>query len=426
MHLFIYNIFCKLYLLGIHIVALWNPKAKLWKNGRKDWKKQLENFSLINSESFTVWMHCASLGEFEQGRPVLEAIKKQSPQTKIVLTFFSPSGYEIRKNYAGADLVMYLPMDSKSNAQKFLKLVQPQLVLWVKYEYWYHYLTQIKYQKIPLLMVSGIYRSKQAFFKPWGRLHRYMLESFSHFFIQNESSAKLLASIQIPSEKITVTNDTRFDRVVAIAREAKYFPLIEAFCKDKKIIVAGSTWEADEEIISHYINSRPNVSAIVAPHEIDEEHIQDIEKLFKNSVRYSKLTQEVLDQNPPHTIIIDNIGMLSSLYQYADITYIGGGFNLSGIHNTLEAAVYGKPVVFGEVYEKFAEAVAMVDQKIAYSISTSLEFEDVLNMILEDEEYYQSICVKAKNYVQSQTGATEIILRYITENVVSPTDKTLG
>lgn len=426
MHLFIYNLFCKLYLLGIHIVALWNRKAAAWKKGRQNWSSRLENISLKSANSFTIWMHCASLGEFEQGRPVLEALKSQYPSAKIVLTFFSPSGYEIRKNYSGADLVIYLPMDSKKNARKFIELINPQLVLWVKYEYWYHYLTQLKKRNIPVLMVSGIYRPGQTFFKPWGRLHRYMLDAFTHFFVQNESSASLLQSIHIHEEKITVTNDTRFDRVAAIAKEAKNFPAVQSFCNGYQIIVAGSTWEADEEILSHYINVNNSIRFIIAAHEVDEEHLKDIEQLFKNTVRYSELIKNPAAVVTAHTLIIDNIGMLASLYQYASITYIGGGFNKSGIHNTLEAAVYGKPVVFGPVYEKFAEAKAMVEKQIAYSVSTALELEEVLNLLFKDEALYKKTCREAGEYVQSQTGATEKIMLFITENVFSPTSKTPG
>lgn len=370
-------------------------------------------------------MHCASLGEFEQGRPVLEALKKQYPHATLLLTFFSPSGYEIRKNYAGVDAVMYLPMDSKRNAQYFLKLVKPQLVLWVKYEYWYHFLTQIKKQEIPLLMVSGIYRANQPFFKPWGRLHRYILDAFSHFFVQNESSAALLQSIHIPKEKVTVTNDTRFDRVLAIAKDTVSYHWIDQFCQNQTIIVAGSTWEADEEIISHYINNNTHVRGIIAPHEIDEEHLKDIEGIFKNTVRYSTILQQETIPPQAHTLIIDNIGMLASLYKYAAITYVGGGFNKSGIHNTLEAAVHGKPVIFGPVYEKFAEAVAMVEQEIAFSVETALELEDVMKDLLENKTLYEQTCLKAKQYVQSQSGATEKIMGYITENVVSRVGKTL-
>jgi len=376
--------------------------------------EQTPNSPLTTHHSPLVWMHCSSLGEFEQGRPVLEAIKQQYPSVKIVLTFFSPSGYEVRKNYPGADHVLYLPLDSKANARKFLQLVQPNLVVWIKYEYWYYFLTEIKKKQIPCILVSGIFRTDQPFFKWYGRLHRYMLESFNHLFVQTAASKRLLGSIGF-TNTVSVSGDTRFDRVVQIAEQFEPINLIEQFCGNSKVIVAGSTWPEDEEEMDHYANTHPDVKFIIAPHEIDEDHLKGIEKLFKYSVRFSKLQDTPLGDGG-NTLIIDNIGMLSKLYKYATITYVGGGFGDDGVHNVLEAAVYGKPVVFGPVYDKYIEAVELVQHRGALVINTALELEQTFNELLTDNDSYQSACEAARNYVYTKKGATESVMKYIYEN----------
>jgi 3-deoxy-D-manno-octulosonic-acid transferase len=438
-HLFIYNIFLLLYSIGIRITALWNPKARLWLNGRKDiWRQVAEVRSKKpeaghkNPEPETqhpplVWMHCSSLGEFEQGRPVLEALKQQYPNIKILVTFFSPSGYEVRKNYSGADHVLYLPMDSKTAARQFLSLVQPSLVIWIKYEYWYYYLTEIKKKHIPCVLVSGIFRKDQPFFKWYGRLHRYMLESFNHLFVQTESSRQLLATIGF-ANNVTISGDTRFDRVVQIAEQFEPIPAIEQFCGNSTVIVAGSTWPEDEEELDHYANTHPDIKFIIAPHEIHEEHLKEIEKLFKHSARFSKLPpargnspvpiprNRPSGNQQPNTLIIDNIGMLSKLYKYATITYVGGGFGDDGVHNVLEAAVYGKPVVFGPVYDKYIEAVELVQQGGGLVINTALEAEQTFNRLLADAGSYQQACQAASNYVYYNKGATGSIMQFIQEN----------
>jgi 3-deoxy-D-manno-octulosonic-acid transferase len=443
-HLFIYNIFLFLYTFGIRITALWNPKARKWLNGRKDIWTELQNLAKAegrgqkaageNQEPETgnqklIWMHCSSLGEFEQGRPVLEAIKQQYPTAKTLLTFFSPSGYEVRKNNSGADYVMYLPMDSKANARKFINLVQPNLVIWIKYEYWFYYLTELKKKQVPLLLVSGIFRPDQPFFKWYGRLHWYMLESFNHLFVQTDTSKELLGTIGF-TKNVSVSGDTRFDRVVQIAEQFKPIELVEQFCGNSKVIVAGSTWPEDEEEMDHYANTHPDIKFIIAPHEIHEEHLKEIEKLFKHSIRFSNLAAHLSpaprpvarnkqlpsEKQEPNTLIIDNIGMLSKLYKYATITYIGGGFGDDGVHNVLEAAVYGKPVVHGPVYEKYIEAVELVQEGGALVINTALELEKTCNDLLTDTGSYQVSCQAARNYVYNKKGATEKIIQYIQEN----------
>jgi 3-deoxy-D-manno-octulosonic-acid transferase len=419
-HLFIYNIFLFLYSIGIQITALWNSKARLWLNGRKDiWARIAEirgPKSEAGSQKPLVWMHCSSLGEFEQGRPVLEALKQQYPAIQILITFFSPSGYEVRKNYPGADHVLYLPMDSKTAARKFLASVQPDLVIWIKYEYWYYYLTELKKKQIPCILVSGIFRKDQPFFKWYGRLHRYMLESFNHLFVQTENSKRLLGAIGF-SKNVTAGGDTRFDRVVQIAEQFEPILPIEQFCGNSPVIVAGSTWPEDEEELDHYANAHPEIKFIIAPHEINEPHLQEVERLFKHTIRYSQYkAQEGNTEIATNTLIIDNIGMLSKLYKYATITYVGGGFGDDGVHNVLEAAVYGRPVVFGPVYDKYIEAVELVEKGGGLVINTALEAEETFNRLLADASAYTLACEAARHYVYNNKGATDSIIQFIQEN----------
>jgi 3-deoxy-D-manno-octulosonic-acid transferase len=455
--LILYRLFLWLYQLGILVVSPWNPKARLWLAGRKNLFKDLEKtfgsgqWSVVSGQSASnpdsrlttddsrlIWFHCASLGEFEQGRPLLEEMRAQYPHCRILLTFFSPSGYEIRKNYSGADYVCYLPVDSPANAAAFLELVKPSLVIWVKYDYWYYYLSAIHKKGIPLLLVSGIFREEQPFFKWYGSLHRQMLSRFTHLFVQTSDSKKLLGTRGFTGN-VSVSGDTRFDRVVAIAEQFQPIPVIETFIGNAPVIVAGSTWEEDEEELDHYANTHPEIKFIIAPHEIDEEHLKDIEKLFHHSVRYSAMVNgqwsmvnsqssignsesSIADpasgiRHPvfPNVVIIDNIGLLSKLYKYATIAYIGGGFGYDGVHNVLEAAVYGKPVVFGPEYEKYAEAIGLVDSGGAFSIDNALELEDCLNILLGQAGKYDTAGAAAKEFVYANRGATEKIFQFIQE-----------
>lgn len=405
MHIFFYNAFILLYITGIRIAALWNKKAALWVKGRSE-------FPELKTAGPCVWLHSASLGEFEQGRPVIESIRKAYPDYKIVLTFFSPSGYEVRKKYAGADAIFYLPADSPHHARKFIAAIRPSLVIWVKYDYWYHYLTTLKTENIPVLLVSGIFRESQPFFKWYGNLWRKMLSTFTHLFVQNEHSLALTETIV--QKKVSINGDTRFDRVIDIAKEFTEIEAIKIFCGSSRVIVAGSTWEEDEAQLVHFINTRPEIKFIMAPHEITPTHLIDVKKKFKHSILFSEL-----DHNTgalPHVLIIDNIGMLSRIYNYATIAYIGGGFNSSGIHNILEAAVYGLPVVFGPVYEKFDEAKALVELNGAFSFSNAPELERIFNDLLDDEDYLIKCGTVARNYVQANSGATKRIMNYIAEN----------
>ncbi|MBL0181866.1 MAG: 3-deoxy-D-manno-octulosonic acid transferase [Chitinophagaceae bacterium] len=411
---FLYNLFLLLYSTGIRIASTWNPKAKKWLLGRKDIFAEI-NFKLQTSNSKPVWMHCASLGEFEQGRPLLEEIRSQKSEVRIVLTFFSPSGYEVVKDYKGADHIFYLPMDSPVNAKKFLDAVDPCLVLWVKYEYWFYYLQEIKQRKIPVLLVSGIFRNNQPFFKWYGAIWRQMLQSFTHFFVQNDESKELLQQLGF-SNNVTINGDTRFDRVIEIAEKYQPIPCIEEFCGDDIVIVAGSTWEEDEIELLHFVKQNPQIKFIIAPHEIEEANLKDVKAAFVNSVFYSELIQT--SNHKPQTtniLIIDNIGMLARLYKYATITYVGGGFGEEGVHNVLEAAVYGKPVLFGPVYKKFIEASGLVEAGGGISVDGLINLEDVLNKLLGDEEDRMKRGEAAKNYVYANAGASKKIIQFIQE-----------
>ncbi len=359
-----------------------------------------------------VWIHCASLGEFEQGRPVIEEIRKSYPDVFIVLSFFSPSGYEIRKHYDQADAVVYLPPDTGSNAREFLNIIDPQLVIFVKYEYWLNYLEEMHARKIPMLMVSAIFRPGQVFFRWYGQRWKNILQKVSHFFVQDPQSTELLNLAGV--DHYTLSGDTRFDRVIAIRDKFSPIDTVEKFCGDAKVVVAGSTWEEDEEVWDHYSNIHPETKFIIAPHEVYEGHLRSIEKLFKGSTRYSSLSNTGTNGNG-HVLIIDNIGMLSRLYHYADITYVGGGFG-AGIHNILEAAVHGKPVIFGPEYGKFREAIDMLELGAAFTVSSALELEKTASELFENDALRQEAAEKAIQYVRSKAGATGKIMAYIQEN----------
>ncbi len=401
----------RLYLFSIKIASLWNTKARLWVNGRKNWKATLTTFTQQNTAPI-VWMHCASLGEFEQGRTVFEAFKKNYKQYKFVLTFFSPSGYEIRKNYSEADLVLYLPQNTKNNATFFVTTLQPTLVIWVKYDYWNNYLLTLQQQNIPTLLIAAKFNSNQPFFKPYGAYWVKLLASFKHIFVQDEASITLLQSIAI--KHCSIGGDTRFDRVVAIANELKENENIEQFCNNQQVIIAGSTWLEDEEEICHYANNNPHLKFIIAPHDVQESRVQEVEKLFKNAIRFSNYRLANTAENS--VLIIDNIGLLSTLYKYATLVYIGGGFNASGIHNILEAAVYGKPILFGPTYEKFKEAIDLVESDAAFTIDNAMEFEQECKELLQQDTLYTTACSNAYSYVQTNKGATAIIENYVVEN----------
>jgi 3-deoxy-D-manno-octulosonic-acid transferase len=406
-----------IYKAGIRIVSLGNKKAKLWIKGREGIFKKLRNTVSGFSNEKIIWMHAASLGEFEQGRPVLQKLKEINSNIKIIVTFFSPSGFEIIKNNKEFTNIFYLPMDSRLHAEKWMNILKPDLVLWVKYEYWHYYLQEIQKRKIPLLMVSGIYRESQTFFKWYGSFYKNMLRPFTHFFVQNESSKQWLEKL-VPAEKITISGDTRCDRVINIATSFTDVPGIADFCGDKKVVVAGSTWEEDEAEFTHYVRAHPEVKFIIAPHEIDRENLNDVQKQFAGSVFYSEWMSNRMTFNKKeiNCLIIDNIGMLSRLYYYATVTYVGGGFGDDGLHNILEAAVYGKPVIFGPEYGKNFEAEEMLDCSGAISIKSAIELEKIIDQLLSENEELKVRSEAAKNYVYKNAGATDKIISFIESN----------
>jgi 3-deoxy-D-manno-octulosonic-acid transferase len=403
-----------LYHAAITISSTWNEKAGKWINGRKNIFEKIK-VAAGEAKPGTVWVHCSSLGEFEQGKPVVEKIKLLYPNCKLLITFFSPSGYEIKKDYAGADHIFYLPMDSKRNARKFLDIVKPILVIFIKYDYWYYYLTEIKKRKIESLLVSAVFREDQAFFKWYGSLQRKMLNCFTQIFVQNEKSKRILETINV--RHCTVGGDTRFDAVVDIAEKFEPVPFIEAFIQNKQTIVAGSTWRKDEEVLQIAFDKLAdnNIKLIIAPHEIHSAHLEELKKLFPASLRFSQLASNDLPVTS-NILIVDNIGMLSRLYKYAFITYVGGGFTKDGVHNVLEAAVYGKPVLFGNNYKKYKEAADLINVGGAISFSDPAELREILLTLLSNENDYESKCDASKNYVGSHKGATEKVIDYIEIN----------
>ena len=401
----IYNFFILVYGKAIYIVSFFNKKAKKWVQGRKD-------FPDFKFDHQSIWMHCSSLGEFEQGRPVIEALKKEYPNYPIVISFFSPSGFEVRKNYPGAEKIIYLPLDTTQHAKKLIDIINPALVVWVKYEYWFNYLFELKKREIPVLLISGIFRPAQPFFKWYGNVWKKMLSSFHHLFLQNENSVALLAGINL-NKNISVSGDTRFDRVIDLAEKKEEVPGIATFINNQETLIAGSTWEDDEAELVHYTRTRNKYKFIIAPHEISESNLKDLKTTFKNSIFYSDLIKQHKDAVDCNVLIIDSIGLLSKLYRYATVTYVGGGFNSSGIHNTLEAAVYGKPVIFGPEYEKFAEAKALIKNGAAFSIDNALALENKLDDLFNDKILLEQASDFAKKYVYSNRGATQKIMNHI-------------
>jgi 3-deoxy-D-manno-octulosonic-acid transferase len=403
----LYNLGIFLFSILANIAAPFNSRASLWVKGRRNWAGKIGD--KIKPGNRVIWIHCASLGEFEQGRPVIEAIKKDLPQFKVLITFFSPSGYEVRKNYSNADCICYLPADSPGNAANFLKLVKPEFAIFVKYEFWNNYISALYSNKIPLYLISGIFRPGQHFFKWYGSFFRKMLVKFEKIYVQDQQSLDLLKNIGM--EKVVVAGDTRFDRVVQISETAREIPVLEQFRGNEKLFLAGSSWKQDEEIITNYVNQFPAAMKwVFAPHEIDESNILRLEKLLKvKFVRFSKFNDESADSR---VLIIDNIGMLSSAYGYAHIAAIGGGFG-KGIHNILEPACWGIPVVFGPRHENFKEAVDLLKEGGARSFSTFNEFKEILDLWLSDEKIYTNSARIASDYVKGNTGATEIIIQEI-------------
>ena len=417
-----YNVIIYLYLLGVAIYSRFNEKVrKMWRGEREAFRILKEK---VDPEAKYVWFHAASLGEFEQGRPLMEELRREHPEYKILLTFFSPSGYEVRKNYDGADIITYLPLDTITNARRFLRAVRPVMAYFIKYEFWYNYLHILKHRGVPVYSVSSIFRPDQVFFKWYGRQYGKVLNCFTHFFVQNEVSKELLAKIGI--KNVTIVGDTRFDRVLQIKEAAKQLPIVEAFVKESgvrsqesvghskpKVFVAGSSWPPDEEIFIKYFNQHPEWKLIIAPHVIGEDHLRQIEKLLEGRkvVRYTKISEN--SENSEYSenadvLIIDCFGLLSSIYRYGDVAYVGGGFGV-GIHNLLEAAVWSVPVFFGPNNQKFQEAQGL-KKNGGLEITDYESFASQMDRLAKDADYLKAQGEQAGRFVESLSGATEKVL----------------
>ncbi len=404
-----YNLIVYLYQTGVAVYSLFNDKVRrMWRGERDAFRVLREQ---VDPAAHYVWFHAASLGEFEQGRPLMEELRRRRPDLKILLTFFSPSGYEVRKNYEGADIICYLPLDTIRNARRFLRLIRPDMAFFIKYEFWYNYLHILKHRGVPTYSVSSIFRDGQVFFRWYGRQYGHVLKCFTHFFVQNEKSRELLATIGLTN--VSITGDTRFDRVLQIKGQARQLPIVEQFLADSKgkVFVAGSSWPPDEEIFIRYFNEHPDWKLIIAPHVIGEDHLQQIERLLGNHpiLRYKSVEARSGAVGGADALIIDCFGLLSSIYRYADACYVGGGFGVS-VHNTLEAAVWGKPVIFGPENRKFQEVQELKQCGGGFEISSYDDFARLMDRFSADADCLVKAGQQAGKYVQLRAGATNKIL----------------
>lgn len=404
----LYNLGIYLYYIALYFLFPFSRKPRKMVKG--SWVVMRILRQQMEKGAPYIWFHAASLGEFEQGRPLIERIRARYPKYKILLTFFSPSGYEVRKDYRGADIVCYLPMDTPLNARRFMHTVQPRMVFFIKYEFWKNYLDELHREGIPVYSISSIFRKNQIFFKWYGGIYRNVLKDFTYLYVQNETSKRFLKKLNITN--VEVVGDTRFDRVMEIREAAMDLPLIKRFKQDSTVLVAGSSWQPDEDIFIEYFNNHPEMKLIIAPHVIDENHLVEIiDKLQRPYMRYSRIKEDRLEKTD--CLIIDSYGLLSSIYRYGDLAYIGGGFGI-GIHNLLEAAVYGIPVIFGPKHHKFMEAKGLIEAQGGFSIANNDDFCGLMDRFLSDKEYLRESGLNAGNFVQSSSGATEKILNHIT------------
>ncbi len=405
---FVYSFLLTLSWFVLKIVALFSSKIKLFVSGRKKTFADLRN--KIHPDAKSIWMHVASLGEYEQGLPILEQLKSIYPDYKFVLTFFSPSGYEVKKNAAVADAIVYLPMDTMGNAKKFLDMVRPELAVFIKYEIWPNYLYELSKRKIPTVLASAIFSKRQVFFSPFGGFMRKSLRAFSHFFVQEDHSKTLLSSIGF--ENVTVSGDTRFDRVREILERDNRLDFMDNFKGDNFCIVAGSTWPEDEKILIEFINtSKEDLKFVLAPHEVKKNHVDAIiEQLLKKTVRYSEITTNNISNF--QVLVVDTIGLLTKIYSYANLAYVGGGF-ATGLHNTLEPAAFGIPVVVGPKYHGFKEAEDLVAKGGIISIGNQQGFDSTMNKMITDETFLKECGMVNSNYLEKNVGATDIIVTHI-------------
>lgn len=403
-----YQIFIWLYQIGVWVGSLFSEKIRKMWVGEHDAYHILEG--KVDPSARYVWFHAASLGEFEQGRPLIEHIRKEWPEYKVLLTFFSPSGYEVRKDYKGADICCYLPIDTISNARRFLRMVRPEMAFFIKYEFWYNYLHILKHRGVPTYSVSSIFRPDQIFFKWYGRSYRKVLYCFSHFFVQNEKSRELLRQLNIGC--VSVVGDTRFDRVLQIKETSKRLPIVEAFVEGTQgVFVAGSSWEPDEDVFIPYFNQHKEWKLIIAPHVVSEDHLRSIEeKLNRKTIRYSTASAE--SASAAECLIVDCFGLLSSIYHYGTVAYVGGGFG-AGIHNVLEAAVWGIPVIFGPENKHFQEAQELIEAQGGLEITDLRTFDTVMSRLMRDTNFRARSGRQAQEYVKGKAGAMRRIMESI-------------
>ena len=392
------------YLFGVAIYSLIDKKV------RKMWRGERDAFDVLREKveegAQYVWFHAASLGEFEQGRPLMERLRRDHPEYKILLTFFSPSGYEVRKNYEGADIICYLPLDTAANARRFLRLVRPVMAFFIKYEFWYNYLHILRHRKVPVYSVSSIFRSEQVFFQWYGREYSRVLRCITHFYVQNETSRQLLASLRL--KNATVVGDTRFDRVLQIRDAAKQLPIAEAFSRGHRVFVAGSSWPPDEDVFIKYFNEHSDWRLIIAPHVIGEDHLRQIRAMLKvPTVLYTETTPE--EAANAQCLIINCFGLLSSIYQYGEVAYVGGGFGV-GIHNVLEAAVWDMPVIFGPNNKRFQEAQGLLAAKGGFEVDGPDAFQETMDRLASDQKFLDNVSNAAGTFVKGQAGATDKVM----------------
>ena len=408
----LYNFAIFIFGIVIKIMALFNHKIKLFVEGRRESFPNL--MTSIKSKDKTIWIHCASLGEFEQGRPIIEALNKATDKYKIILTFYSPSGYEVQKDYEFADVIAYLPIDSVSNAKKFIEICHPSMAIFVKYEFWPNMLMELKQSAIPTILISGIFRKDQLFFKPYGTWMKNALSTFNHFFVQNETSKRLLESIKLTNT--TISGDTRFDRVASILNQDNNLDFLNDFTRDNIVMVSGSTWPIDEEYLIQFINQQnnENVRFIIAPHNINK---KDIRKLQKAINIKTVLFSDGKPDPEAKVFIVDAVGLLTKIYSYADFAYVGGGFEKEGVHNVLEPAVFGIPLVIGPIYEKFEEAKDLVHLKGCLVANTNIELKPLFESLIAEPKFRKKLGKINENYILDNLGATKIILDYIHDKV---------
>ncbi len=412
---YLYDLGIWAYQFIIFLISPFNKKAKLLYQGRQKTFRILTE-KLAENTSPVAWFHTASLGEFEQGRPVIEAFKNEFPTYKIVLTFFSPSGYEIRKNYPQADVICYLPADTQHHAQKFMQLLEPQVVFFVKYEFWHHFIRQAKRQNVPLISFSAIFREKQIYFKSYGQFFQNILRDFTHFFVQNEKSKNLLQTIAI--QQVSIAGDTRFDRVKTICDARKNIPIARYFAEGQKVLIIGSSWAEDLEVIAPVLDSISDLKLIIAPHQISENSLRLTENYFptKQTIRYSKANLKIVQKYD--ILLIDNIGMLTSLYQYGTVAYVGGAFG-KGLHNVLEAAVFGLPVFCGVKYTKFREVVDLVALGGVFSCENRSDFAEKFDKIWHNPTFREQVGMICTNYITQNIGASTQIIEFIKKNIIT-------